>query len=521
MVSRRMRLDNPVTDVEFALPRWDEEDAHWQEIDERIPECHLARRIDQGVDQLDLTRLFRVYEGRGSPPLRPDLMLKIVMYETAIGKPSPAEWFRDTRDSDTVKWLGFGIQPSRSACYEFRDRLQPYWDVWNEQVLHSAREQDFTSAHRVAQDGTTIAANASRHKLVNQDTLQRRIGELDSAIAADEQGKSPEVVREWMAKYPHTRSQQRTRYQRAAERMEELHTQNQERRACKRRPLEKIVVSTSDPESACGRDKLSVFRPLYNVQLHYDVDSPFILGYEVFPQANDNGTLGTLIERTTELVGVKPEILLADSTYASILDLEVCQQNNIKLYAPVSENDYSEKKQRKPQTNQFTQLPKSNFTWLPDEATYVCPQGHRLESEKTSWVKRSGSQRLRNTTYRCSADHCRACPVRDACTPTPDKGRTVSRLEKEELLDELRERMKTDEAKTLYRLRSQTVELAFADMKQHRSMRCLNGRGLRRAKAQVATTVLAHNLLVILQKEKNALADEMPTKTTRTLQNVA
>jgi transposase len=521
MVSRRMRLDNPLTDVEFALPPWDEEDVHWKEIDQRLSENHLARRIDEGGDRLDLRPLFRVYEGRGSPPLRPDLMLKIVMYETAIGKPSPAEWFRDTRDSETVKWLGFGIQPSRSACYEFRDRLQPYWDAWNEQVLHSAKEQDFTSARRVAQDGTTIAANASRHKLVSQATLQRRMGELDAAIVDDKQGQPPEVVRDWMAKHPHTRSQQRTQYQHAVERMEVLQSQNQERRACKRRPPEKIVISASDPESICGRDKLSVFRPLYNVQLHYDVDSPFILGYEVFPQTNDNGTLATMVERTTELVGVKPEIVLADSTYASILDLEVCEQNDITLYAPVSENDYSKKNKRKPQTNQFTQLPKSRFTWLSDDATYICPQGHRLESEKTTWVKRSGNQRLRNATYRCSAEHCRACPVRDTCTPTPDNGRTVSRLEKEELLDELRERMNTEEAKTLYRLRSQNVELAFADMKQHRSLRCLSGRGLRRAKAQVATTVLAHNLLALLAQEKMDIADETPPKTTRTLQKVA
>jgi hypothetical protein len=81
--------------------------------------------------------------------------------------------------------------------------------------------------------------------------------------------------------------------------------------------------------------------------------------------------------------------------------------------------------------------------------------------------------------------------------------------------------MKTEEAKTLYRLRSQTVELAFADMKQHRSLRRLSGRGLRRAKAQVATTVLAHNLLALLQQEKNDHGDETLPKTTRTLQSVA
>jgi transposase len=201
--------------------------------------------------------------------------------------------------------------------------------------------------------------------------------------------------------------------------------------------------------------------------------------------------------------------------------LQVCQQHGLTLYAPVGENDYSKKNKRQPQTNQFTQLPKSQFTWLPEDATYVCPQGHRLQPEKTSWLKRSGDQQLRNTTYRCAADHCRVCPLQTTCTPNPDQGRTVSRLEHEELVDELRERMKTDEAKTLYRLRSRTVELAFADLKQHRKVRCLNGRGLGRAKAQVAATVLAHNLQALLTLEKKDQVNETPVKTTRTLQKVA
>jgi uncharacterized coiled-coil protein SlyX len=149
---------------------------------------------------------------------------------------------------------------------------------------------------------------------VNQGTLQRRTEELEAAVAADEQGPPPEQVRGWMAQHPHTRKQQLARYQRVAERLEELQLQNQQRRACKRRPPEKIVISTSDPESICGRDKLGVFRPLYNVQLNYDLDSPLILGYDVFPQTNDNGTLETMIERTCELTGVKPEVELADAT---------------------------------------------------------------------------------------------------------------------------------------------------------------------------------------------------------------
>jgi transposase len=202
----------------FAEPPWDEDDAVRQEIDTRIPANHLVRHIEASVDQLDLTTLFRSYHGHGSRPLRPDLMLKVMLYELACGKPSPAEWFRDLRESESVQWLGRCIQPSRTACYDFWDRVAPRIDAWNRQVLYAARESGLLSAERAAQDGTTTAASASRHRMVNQETLARRTQELDNAIAADQQAQ-PCAAPRWMAKLPETRLQQRKRYQRAAEQM--------------------------------------------------------------------------------------------------------------------------------------------------------------------------------------------------------------------------------------------------------------------------------------------------------------
>ena len=57
--------------------------------------------------------------------------------------------------------------------------------------------------------------------------------------------------------------------------------------------------------------------------------------------------------------------------------------------------------------------------------------------------------------------------------------------------------METPEAKSLYHSCRQTVELRYADMKEHRNLRRFTGRGLRRAKAQIGATVLAHNLLAL------------------------
>src|SRR5262249_47486336 len=148
-------------------------------------------------------------------------------------------------------------------------------------------------------------------------------------------------LRGWMAKSPQTRLIQQAQYQRATDRMTQLQAENQQRRACKRQNSEKNVVSVSDSEAACSRDKLHVFRPLYNVQFLCDLDSPFILSYQVFNQNHDSGTLVPLAERSLELVGKKPAIVLADASYASVLDVAACNLQGITLYAPVSENDYS------------------------------------------------------------------------------------------------------------------------------------------------------------------------------------
>jgi hypothetical protein len=74
-----------------------------------------------------------------------------------------------------VKFLLFGLQPSQSCLYDFRRRLGPLLDRFNQQVLASAQVEGHTSAERVAVDGTFVAALGSRHRLVNEQTLRQRL----------------------------------------------------------------------------------------------------------------------------------------------------------------------------------------------------------------------------------------------------------------------------------------------------------------------------------------------------------
>jgi transposase len=487
----------------FAPPPWDRLSPEWLQIEDTLPADHRARAIDEAVDQLDLTALFASYAGVGSKAHRPDLFLKIVLYEIQTGRHSPDQWAQDLRDRRCLQWLGLGITPSRTRCYAFRDRVGPLLETWNRQVLGSALVPGLTTARRGSLDGTLIAANASRHRLVNLSRLERRLAELDRVIAADTAGRDPGAIPAWMARSPATRRRQRYRFGRARRTLLKQHARNTLRGRQKRQEPEKIVISTSDCEAALGRDKEKVFRPLYNVQVVQDLESPLILAYEVFAQATDAGTWMPLRQRVHDLTGVWLERLLADAGYASALDLFDCAQAAVDLYAPYQENDQTEQRRAKQPHRVF---PKSEFAWQPEQQSYVCPQGHRLIAIGQERRARAGERSVVLTTYRCTKEHCQSCPLATRCTRGRN-GRTIKRNEHEDLIVAHQAKMQTPEAKAIYRQRGQTIELRFADTKAHRGLRRFSGRGLERVRTEVGLLVLSHNLLVVQAARQRKAAE--------------
>ena len=472
----------------FAPPPWTDDDPRRQELGDRLPANHLARRIDQGVARLDLSMVFAAYAGTGSPAHPPDLLLRAVLYEVRRGQHSPAAWHRDAHESEPIRWLLRGCTPARSCWYTFRDRIGPYLDELNRQVLHQAVAQGLTLATRGALDGTVVAANASRRRMVKAATLVERPSLL--AVFGTTNGNRRPA---WMARTAIGRRWQQRRLQRAQVRLVELQAQNRARKKSKQRVAEWMKVSPADPDAALGKDKDGIFRPLFNVQLVDDLDSMLVLGYAVLNQPNDAGAVGPLLTRVATLVGHQLDILLVDTAYTGGPDLAAAAGMGVTLYGPLPKDGARAAKQ----------FPKSRFTWLVDEGAYVCPQGHRLAYTASSRNKRSGPGSVLTHSYRCPPTYCMPCPLARDCTPRPDQGRTVSRSEFEELVEALRERMNGVEAKELYRLRHRTVELIAADWKEHRKLRRFSGRGLARVRCQVALMVLAQNLLNIrLQEQK-------------------
>src|SRR5438132_14234507 len=211
----------------FAEPPWNEQSAPWRQIDAQLSQDHLAREIRQAMTHLDLTALYDSYAGRGKVPHRPDLMLAIVLFELRLGQRQPSQWCQDTHEYCALWWLGYGIRPSRSCWYEFRDRTAALVDTMNTHGLHPAVEAELTTGERGALDGSAVAANASRRRLLNAERLQQRVYQLQAARHEDTQGETPAEVPAWMARTPRSRAGQCERYLQAQAHLTGLQAANQ------------------------------------------------------------------------------------------------------------------------------------------------------------------------------------------------------------------------------------------------------------------------------------------------------
>jgi transposase len=479
-------------ETHFAQPPWTQESAEWKQLDARLPADHVARRMVAAVELLDLRPLFASYSPGGTDAVRPDLLLRVVLIEVWSGRQRPSQWFRDMQENYVLQWAGMGICPSRSTWYNFRDRQGPFLDRWLHQVVQVAREQGFTPARRGSLDGSFLAANASRHHLLNEERLSKRQETLAATCAHDRQGEAFQAAPAWMAKTPATRIAQAQRYERAQARLQEFQAINQRQNPARRRPRAKIVVSATDPESALGLDKQKVFRPLYNLQLVRDLDSPLTLAFGVFAQPTDGGTLRPMLRQAREAMRLPLAEMVTDASYVTACNLAICTQENVTLCGPWQENDYSGRRKSRERM-----IAKEEFTWVPEENRYRCPEGHPLK-----WIGREN--RLQGDgqinvmhRYRCSPEHCQACTRQRQCTKNPARGRAVKRSEHEDLIVAHRARMETEEAKATYRLRKQTVELGYADLKENRGLRGFSGRGLARVRIEAGLNELARNLLIV------------------------
>jgi transposase len=134
------------------------------DLDEWLPENHLARFISDVVDRLDTSAITEPYERelRGYPPYHPVMLLKVLIYAYCTGVFSSRKIAAACEDVVAFRWLSVNQCPDFRTISDFRKRHLHVFKELFLQVLKIAQGAGMVKMGHVALDGTKIRANASQ-----------------------------------------------------------------------------------------------------------------------------------------------------------------------------------------------------------------------------------------------------------------------------------------------------------------------------------------------------------------------
>ena len=151
-----------------------------------IPEDHLARFILDTVGEFDLSAIFAYYERelRGFPPHHPRMMVALLLYAYCVGVPSSRKIEKRTYEDVAFRVIAGNTHPDHTRVSEFRRiHLKALAGLFL-QVLKLCQRMGMVKLGHVALDGTKMKANASKHKAMSYDRMQKDEEKLAAEVAA-------------------------------------------------------------------------------------------------------------------------------------------------------------------------------------------------------------------------------------------------------------------------------------------------------------------------------------------------
>jgi transposase len=144
------------------------------DLREWLPEDHLVHLILDAVDQIS-TGHFRVnHRGTGSEQYPPSMMLALLIYCYATGRFGSRTIEAATHSDVAVRFLCANTHPDHDSICTFRRENKKAFEAAFVTVLQLAHQLRLTRVGTVSVDGTKIQANASKHAAVSY----KRAGEL-------------------------------------------------------------------------------------------------------------------------------------------------------------------------------------------------------------------------------------------------------------------------------------------------------------------------------------------------------
>lgn len=143
------------------------------DLNEWLPEDHLARFVVDIVGKMDLCYVYTSYSGKGSTPYDPKLLLSLIFYGYSTGIFSSRKIETASYDSVAFRFIAGNHHPDHDTISSFRKRFLPELKGWFKEILLIGNELGLIKLGNIFIDGTKVQANASKHKAMSYKRMKQ------------------------------------------------------------------------------------------------------------------------------------------------------------------------------------------------------------------------------------------------------------------------------------------------------------------------------------------------------------
>src|SRR3984893_4570176 len=353
-------------------------------LDDHVPSDHVLRSIDRHLDLDDVRQALKpFYSSTGRPSIDPELMIRMLIAGYCMGIRSERRLCEEVHLNLAYRWfcrLGLDEKvPDHSTFSKNRHGRLSREHVFRhlfETIVERCMAEGLVGADGFAVDASLIAADANKQRSVPSDEWKPE----------EVKDKACRAVREYLATLDDAAFGAAS-------------------------PVTPKFVSRSDPAAQwTGAHKGHAFFA-YATNYLIDTDHGVIVDVEAtraIRQA-EVGAARTMLERTEDRFGLKPDYLTADSAYGSAESLAwLVKQKKITPHIPVFGKS----------TRTDGTFSRADFTFDPERNRYTCPAGKELvQFRRTYATPRTGITAEGTRLYRASKRDCEVCDLKSRCCP--------------------------------------------------------------------------------------------------------
>ena len=486
-------------------------------LEQRIPEDHPVRILDEILSRLSWNEWEAAYHGKfGQPPIHPSVICKVLLFAMIRRIRSSRQIEYNLRHSIDFMWLASGRTIDHATLSEFRRKHPRQLKDLYRQMVQLAIDLGVAKLAELCIDGTRVLANASRHKTLTAEKVERLLKELDQQITAamselETNDDLDDLFDDGQPadRLPEQLRDMKSRQEQLEAALAQLREMDQQRKRDGINPKKNPAqLPVTDVDSRVLPNKEGGYAANYTPMAVTETENGFIVVPSVLIGNVEHAVMMTMLDTVELDFGETPLAMLGDGTFGTGPNLAAMEERGIELLSPplreqpqdnpalredLTQPVADEDLDRLPISAQTKRFDKQAFIYDEEQDVYYCPAGKALPREGTEQVQRSGLT-IEQVNYRCR--ECAGCRLAERCRKNPDarQGRKVTRDGYEEVRRRHSERMQEADAKERYKRRLHYGETPFAVLKTTLDLRRFLLRGIEGVRQEWLWGCTAFNL---------------------------